>query len=140
ASLALSAIGMLLITLPSLIAIVVASIIIGLSYGLTNPAASHLLSQVTSPANRNAIYSFKQTAVPIGGIAAGLLLPHLAVTIGWQSGMILVAVAACAVLMIIQPLHARWDADREPSTAVLHNPFDGFAIVWRHRPLRWLSL
>src|SRR5699024_3262722 len=102
ASLALSAAGVLLITVPSLITIVIASLIIGLSYGLTNPSASHLLSQVTSPANRNAVFSIKQSAVPMGGAAAGLILPHFAVSIGWQTGLILVAVAAFGMVAAIQ--------------------------------------
>lgn len=140
ASLSLSAVGMLLITIPSLFSIVLASVIIGLGYGLTNPSASHLLSQVTNATNRNAIFSIKQTAVPLGGVAAGLLLPHLAITIGWQTGLILVAFVTIAMLAVIHPLRARWDADRDPGVELMHTPFDGFAVVWDHAPLRWLAL
>ena len=47
----------------------VGSVLIGLGYGLTNPAASHLLFRFTPPHRRNLVFSLKQTGVPLGASA-----------------------------------------------------------------------
>jgi MFS family permease len=42
-----------------------AALVTGLGYGMTNPAASHLLAKTTSPERRNLVFSIKQTGVPL---------------------------------------------------------------------------
>src|SRR3970282_215610 len=83
AGLAFSGIGVALMATPSLIVLAVGSVLTGFGYGLTNPAASHLLMRVTQPKTRNLVISLKQTGVPLGGVAAGLTAPTLALGFGW---------------------------------------------------------
>ncbi len=132
--------GALLATVPALAALGCASMLIGLGYGLTNPAASHLLAKAATAANRNTIFSIKQTGVPLGGTVAGLMAPPLAVAFGWQAAVAVVAVAALVLAALLQVPRRRWDDDRDPGLRLRHNPLAGLGLVWRRPPLRLLSL
>src|SRR6185312_9527845 len=75
----LIAAGCALSALGSLYAIVPGAILMGLGYGIPNPAASQLLARIPSHRRINLLYSIKQTGVPIGGILSGVLAPPVAV-------------------------------------------------------------
>lgn len=137
---AATAVGCLTATVPTLPTLALGSLVIGAAYGLPNPSASHLLARHTPPGRRNLVFSIKQTGVPLGGIAAGLVLPPAAAAVGWQVALMLVAAAALAVAALEQPMRARLDADRDPAVPLLRLPPDGLAEVMRQPPLRWLSL
>ena len=115
AALALAALGMIGLATASPAVAAAASVLIGASYGLTNPSASLVLQRVAPPERRSVVFSIKQTGVPLGGVAAGLLLPPLAALFGWRA-----AVAACALLALpvarsILAQRAGWDAERRPA-------------------------
>lgn len=59
-----------------------AAFVIGLGYGPSTPAGSDLLMKVTPRHRRATIFSIKQAGVPLGGLAAGLLLPAIVVATG----------------------------------------------------------
>ena len=65
-----AAIGLLLLATGVLAAAVLASVLIGLGYALTNPSAGQILDRHCPPGHRNFVFSIKQTAVPIGGVVA----------------------------------------------------------------------
>jgi MFS family permease len=67
----------------------------GLGYGMINPIGSQILFRATPPAIRSFVFSIKQSAVPIGQMIAGLLIPSLLLVFGWQS------VVFCVALMIL---------------------------------------
>lgn len=91
-----------------------AALLMGLGYGPLNPASSHLLNRVAPPNQRSRIFSLKQTGVPVGALLAGGLLPPLASWNGWRSAVWAVC-GACAVLaLLLQPLRATFDSDRQP--------------------------
>ncbi|HLS57636.1 MAG TPA: MFS transporter, partial [Zeimonas sp.] len=85
AALAAVAIGVALATSANIAALMVASVLLGLGYGLSNPAASELLVRYTPANRRNLIFSLKQTGVPLGGIAAALVAPGVASAFGWRA-------------------------------------------------------
>jgi MFS family permease len=132
--------GAALAAIPWLPAIAAASLLLGFGYGLTNPAASHLLARAASPASRNIVFSIKQTGVPLGGTMAGLLAPPMAVAFGWQWALLSVGLAGLLLTALMQPARAAWDFDRDPGTRMRENPLAGLGVVWRSGPLRWLSL
>lgn len=140
AALLFAAAGALLATVPWLPAIGAAAILIGLGYGLTNPAGSHLLASAGPQKRRNLIFSIRQTGVPLGGLTAGLMGPAVAVAWGWQWSVAVVAALALTMAAALQAVRARWDADRDPGTRLRHNPLTGIGLVWRRPQLRWLSL
>jgi MFS family permease len=136
----LSGIGAALATLPSLYTLFAASLMLGFGYGMTNPAASHLLVRYTDPKRRGLVFSLKQTGVPLGGMLAGLSVPPLAATFGWQVGLLAVAGVSFLLALALQPVRKVWDADREPNWRAKTSPFSGLLYVFRHKPLLYLSL
>ena len=118
----------------------VGSVLIGLGYGLTNPAASHLLFRFTPPHRRNLVFSLKQTGVPLGGICAGLVLPRLTVGFGWPVALLAVSVVGAVLAVLLLPVRASWDTDRQPGLAIRADLTEGPRMVWRARPLRLLSV
>ena len=92
----------------------VSAALMGLSYGPTTPASSHMLALSTRPERMNLVFSIKQTGVPLGGMLAGLLGPSLANLLGWRGALVAVALAALACALLVQPLRRRHDAARAP--------------------------
>ncbi|TVP43459.1 MAG: MFS transporter [Halomonas sp.] len=139
-SLALLGSGAVLLSVPTLLSFAIASLVAGLGYGLTNPAASLLLVRFTPSQHRGLIFSIKQTGVPLGGVLAGATAPLIAVTFGWQAGLWLYGALAAVGILLLQPSVSRWDDQRTPETSWLSRPFTGVALVWQHPPLRYVAL
>lgn len=140
ASLVFCAAGAALATIPTLPTIAAGSLVIGFGYGMTNPAASELLLRIIPPRRRNLIFSIKQTGVPIGGVLAGLAAPTISQSFGWQWAPAVAAISCFALVLLMQPLRAAWDAGRDPAARFRERPFDALTEVWQSPPLRWLSV
>ncbi|WP_142847719.1 MFS transporter [Telmatospirillum sp. J64-1] len=140
AALLLGMLGGLGVASGSLVLTAVASVLIGAGYGLTNPAASHLLHRMTPPNRRNLVFSLKQTGVPIGGILAGLLLPTMTEMLGWQGALLALAVVYGLMAVSLLPLRPSWDDDRQPETPLRANLLQGPRLVWREPGLRALAV
>ncbi|WP_051608811.1 MFS transporter [Fodinicurvata fenggangensis] len=125
------------ITLPAL---AVASILLGMAYGLPNPAAAHLLMRFTEPEKRNMIFSLKQTGVPLGGMLAGLIGPGMAEWMGWQAPVMLSALLAVVLAVAIQPWRRLWDSDRASTGKAPKLPIEAIRLVFGQPALRLLSL
>ena len=80
--------GAVLSALGALPMLAAGGLVMGLGYGLTGPAGSHLLSRAPIARNMNLIFSIKQCGVPIGGILAGLVVPPITVALGWQAALV----------------------------------------------------
>jgi predicted MFS family arabinose efflux permease len=89
-----TALGCLAIAVPCAWSAIAGSLIIGGAYGLINPAASKLLMQYSPPNRRNLLFSLKQTGVPLGGAAAGLIGPVIALSFGWTKFLFFIAALA----------------------------------------------
>ncbi|MDE0808694.1 MAG: MFS transporter, partial [Alphaproteobacteria bacterium] len=120
--------------------IALGSAALGCGYGLVTPAASHLLNKIVTPANRNFVFSVRFTGVPLGGIAAGLAAPAMALEFGWRESVAVVIAIALLVMLAMQPLRARWDSDRSKSATLVRNPIADMKMVWNLAPLRWIAL
>ncbi len=116
------------------------STVMGLGYGLTNPAASHLIMRFATGPRMNLVFSIKQTGVPWGGMVAGLVLPTVALLFGWRVALLTITLLALAIALALQPARAGWDDDRDPARGVGRNPLAGVRLVWRIPGLRWLSI
>lgn len=134
------ALGCLIALLPALAAIVLASAVIGFGYGLTNPSAAHLLARRTSARNRGLVFSIKQTGAPLGGVAAGLLTPWIAVTWGWQAAVAVIVPIALILAVALAPRRGDWDADRNPAAPLGIGALRGASLVFAQPALRWLCL
>ena len=136
----LAATGCLLSSLGTLPALALGAFIIGLGYGGTNPAASHLLARVNSGRHMNLIFSIKQCGVPVGGMLAGLLIPPITLAIHWRAGLITCALLAMAVSGALMLVRRNWDSDRQRVARLFLSPLAGLRLIWQHHILRWLAL
>lgn len=98
--------------------VIVASLMIGFGYGLTNPASSQLLFGHSTASDRSLVFSIKQTGVPIGGALAGLVTPALALAFGWQAALAAIAPPALLLALVMERPRARWDAARQPGAGL----------------------
>ncbi len=134
----LSAVGLGLALLGGAPALLLASLLLGAGYGPSAPAGSRILAATAPPGHRTLIFSIKQSGALLGGGAAGLLAPLAAGWGGWPAAIWLgVAISAVAALLI-QPLRAQLDAEREPATPIRL----GAIFSWRNlaSPLKALAL
>ncbi|MCF8105146.1 MAG: MFS transporter [Desulfohalobiaceae bacterium] len=120
--------------------LILGSLVLGAGYGLTNPAASHLLIKITPIPHRNLLFSVKQTAVPLGGVIAGLLLPGLTSFLGWQQAFLVSCLLIIASILFIVPLRAGLDADRKPGNPITRSMMHGIRIVLSDSALLRLSV
>jgi predicted MFS family arabinose efflux permease len=134
------AIGGAMSAIPLLLAVGVGGGIVGLGYGLTNPPSSHLLMKVTTPNNRNLVFSIKQTGVPLGGVVAGLIGPWVALQFGWQMVLVSGALVSLTLMIFISIFRPYWDTDRDAKATLRVNPLKDIGIVWKYKGLRWVSL
>ncbi len=136
-----AALGMSVLMLATVPAAIVCAILLGLAHGPFNPASAHILTKVSTPEWRPLVFSIKQSGVPVGGVLAGALAPTLVVFVGWKGAALAVGVLALVVLVVLQPLRRKFDADRNPrhqlSSISVMRPL---RIVFSHHGLRPLAL
>ena len=114
-SVVLSAAGLGLAITGAAPVVALGAVLAGMGYGLATPGASHVLARVTPPARRGLVFSVKQSAVPFGGLVAGVLFPPVAERFGWVWAIALSCGMVLSAALIIQPLRARLDDDRNPA-------------------------
>jgi len=133
--------GLALMTVPVPAFLAAGAVVVGFGYGFIGPSFSHLLMRFAPPKRRNFIFSLQQTGVPMGGIAAALLCPAIALAFGWRWAMLLSVILLGMVMLMMQRGRARWDDDRDAAVPVLAlNPLANVILVWRHGPLRRISI
>lgn len=140
AALGFVVLGGLVATLPHIAGLAVGSVLVGFGYGLTNPAASHLLMRTAREGQRNLLFSIKQAGQPLGGVIAGLMAPPLAVAVGWQVSLAAGAALALVLAVSIAPLRRRLDDDRDPNVRLAARPLQDVELVWRYLPLRLFAI
>lgn len=135
------ALGMALTLVPAPQFIALGALVVGLGYGLIGPSFSHLLMRFAPPARRNFIFSLQQTGVPIGGMAAALVAPAIALAFGWRWAVFLSVLSLLAVMALMQRGRRKWDDDRDKTAhGVASNPLANVMMVWRNMPLRRVAV
>lgn len=141
ASVLAAALGMGALVLASVPMAILSAVLLGIAHGPFNPASAHVLIKVSTPQWRPLVFSIKQSGVPIGGALAGALAPTLVIFIGWKGAALAVGVFALAVLLLLQPLRRRFDADRNPGHRLSSiSAMAPLRLVFLHRGLRPLAL
>lgn len=121
--------------------VILFAVVTGMGYGLATPAASHILARVTPAHRRGVVFSMKQSAVPLGGLLAGLIAPVAAVGFGWRGAIIVMAGLVVAMVLVIRPLRPSLDEDRDPDFPItMRSPFTAVANVLRNPNLRGLAI
>lgn len=139
AALACFAIGYAGIASASIALIVVASLFIGIGYGLNNPAASELLSRVTPQKRRNIVFSLKQSGVPLGGILASFAFPFLSRSFDWHLALLLGAAAPLLMMVLLAMTHAADPVKRSPRRSLFGGLIEEQSAIWECPKLRALS-
>ena len=111
-ALVLVAIGTVLATLGSPVALFLSALIVGGGGAVSTPASSHLLARVAPPKYLPLVFSLKQTAVPAGLLLAGAFGPQLTEWHGWRVTMMVCAGACLVYAVMLHPLCKRFDTDR----------------------------
>jgi MFS family permease len=128
----LSAVAMLFCAAGHWQGFLLAAFVIGLGYGPSAPAGSDLLMRVTPKRRRATIFSIKQAGVPLGGLAAGLLLPAIAAHFGGVNAALITAVMfslTAAVALGFWSGAVDDTSPRRPSISVRHMLFAPVAMM-----------
>ena len=130
----LSAAGMLAIAAisVSVAQLALAAFVLGIAYGASAPASTHLLVPHTPRPIFNMVMSLRQIGVPLGGVCAALLLPPLVGPLGWRGAMALLLVPAVALIVLMEIPRRSWDAD----LAQRHHHVEDRARRVRHQQMR----
>lgn len=125
-----SAIGLLCVTSPMPVLVIISPIAIGMATGAMNPASSQVLGPRTPRHMTGFIMSLKQTGVPLGTALAGLLLPFFVFRFQWKIATIGLAMFSTAFAVALIPI-ARWlDGAPAGTPPRQPRPFEPIKQLW----------
>ena len=104
--------------LGSLVSVAIGAALLGLAYGASAPASTHLLVPRTPQRVMNLVFSIRQIGVPLGGMLAGLVMVPLTVRFGWRVALLCQTVPVLILMLLVQIPRGRWDQDRDPARAI----------------------
>ncbi|MDP6707087.1 MAG: MFS transporter [Alphaproteobacteria bacterium] len=120
---------------------------------VSTPASSHILARVCPPRLVPLIFSVKQTGVPVGSLIGGLMIPFLlglvvysatlgtTIRLGPYGASLVTGLIVFAVALMLQPLRAYFDSDREPGQKISFGDLRvTLGLVLRTPSLRDISL
>ena len=107
------------------------AVLLGLAYGATAPASTHLLVPHTPQRVFNLVMSIRQIGVPLGGVFAGLVVPPLAVAFGWRAALLAEIPASVALIALLEYPRRRWDMDRKPAYPLFIGALSQPLRLWR---------
>jgi len=125
----------------TLLLVVLGAMLLGLAYGATAPASTHLLVPHTPRHVFNLVMSIRQVGVPLGGVFAGLIVPPLALAIGWRGALLAELPASLLLLLLLQVPRRAWDAGRAPRQTLFRDTLWQSLRLWRENSaIRRLSI
>lgn len=142
AALVLAALALTIGSFGMMATTIVCAVLCGCANGPMTPSSSHVLARVTPPQWRNAVFSGKQMGVPLGNGLAGLMMPVLAVALGWRVAA-LIGAALCLVLAVaLQPWREGLDTGRATDQRLLSlgHISGSLRLIFRTPALRQLSI
>jgi MFS family permease len=126
---------------PSLCVVALGAFFVGLGYGPTTPASSHILVRATPPSLISITFSLKQTGVPLGGAIAGALVPTLILAFGWRWSAVAIGLACALLALAIQPMRRRYDTGLNASAPIsLRSAFAPLGFVFRDRRIGEMAI
>jgi MFS family permease len=118
--------GLALLAVPPLGVSLLATAIIGLSYGPLTPASSHVLARYRNGPDMAFLVSVRQTSVPMGGVLAGFFAPPLLLGFGWRTACIamggVTAALGAAVWIAVSAVRNEFPEKPHVHTASLVEP------------------
>lgn len=118
--------------------------LIGAAWALQGPAGARVLIRIVPAKHRSFVFSVRQTGVQAGLMIASFLLPILALTLGWRTAALALALLLAACLAALRPLVSSVDAlergDAHASAAGRPSIRAGFERVLRTPGLRSIAV
>lgn len=108
-ALVMAAIGLAFNSAAMVLTTILAVMFIGVAQGPINPASAHVLAQRVPREYFGAVFSLKQTGVPIGFALAGIVFPQLLGWIGWRGASLVAAAAAVLTALLVELLRPSLD-------------------------------
>jgi len=108
-ALLMAAVGLAFNSIATVATTVIAVLFIGAAQGPINPSSAHVLAQRVPREYFGAVFSLKQTGVPIGFALAGVIFPFLLHLIGWRSGSLVAAGVLLLSAVAVEPLRPLLD-------------------------------
>lgn len=105
--------------LGSLLSVAIGAALLGLAYGASAPASTHLLVPRTPQPVMNLVFSIRQIGVPLGGVLAGLVMVPLTVRYGWRVALLCQTAPVLILLLLLQIPRKQWDSGRDSARAIL---------------------
>lgn len=117
---------------PSYIWMVAAVLLAGVPVSMNNPVTNQLLAAHATSSNRGVLTGIKQSGVQFSVLAAGVLLPPLAATVGWRGTLLLPAAfaAVCAVLGVFTVPATPMPVAHGRETFQLRSAFQAGPVGW----------
>jgi len=139
--LAFCGLGLMLTAFASIPMMIVSALIIGLGYGPVTPASSHILSRNTPVRMMSFVFSLKQTGVPLGGVMAGVIVPPLVISAGWENASIIIGAVCLSCTLLINPIRSQIDNDCQPARHIsFQGVFRPLKMIVSYRPLLQLAI
>ncbi len=91
------------------------AVFVSFGVSVSTPASVQILARYAPPKHAPLIFSVKQTSVPIGQIASGLLVPFLVSLYGWQGAFLGVGLLCFSFAFLLEPTRKELDRDRDPT-------------------------
>jgi len=101
-------------------AIALSAMLMGLAYGATAPASTHLLVPRTPPPLMNLVLSIRQIGVPLGGMMASLAMPPLTLLFGWRTALLIQLVPVLLLGIAMHIWCRQWDAEVRNAPPAAH--------------------
>lgn len=137
------AVGQLLLAIGTPWSVALAAVACGISLGPTTPASSAILVGNTQTANRNLVFSLKQTGVPGGFMLAALSMPPLALALGWRGAAVVAACVLFAAALALTPWCQQFASGRtnvRPAFSLRAQFVEPLQRLWAVKELRRLGL
>ncbi len=118
-----------------------AAVALGLAYGATATASTHLLVPQTPRAVFNLVMSIRQIGVPLGGVLGALIVPPIVLAAGWRVALLVQIGPVLALLALLEVPRRRWDVGLDPRRRLLSGALlEPFRLLRQDRRLRALSI
>ena len=108
----LAVVGLIALATSPFLGFFVCACLFGFSYAQSNTASGSVLSALKLGDARNFVFSFKQSAVPIGGVVAGTALPILLDYVTWQHALMVLMAFGLLTVVLVEPVRRMVDPMR----------------------------
>lgn len=118
----------LLASLPGFGGVILALAACGIAQALANPATNLLIAERVEPRQKAAVVGLKQSGVQVSALFAGLLLPSLALSLGWRGALATLLLPAL-LLALWGPRVAAREHSAKPQGLALTRPNARLALL-----------